>query len=341
MKGIILCLLMVGCAQVTSLNMRRHQFGRQPTKIVWFQVAGLDHEQLAMLRFGLPTVADRTAMENAMCVAQAWSFNLYTLRPSAQQAMLSQITGKKDVTGKCEDWNRKPIWSYLATNGYKSGILEIDAKNEESVLASKSCEGSGQGFLGESTVWSMRPSMPMGAESYLPVVPQTYQPGKVYWDKTCGVAGCGSALPTALNSIYAQFSRNSGRHIFIVRDFSLKHSLDRQNINQTREALREIDKAVESFYRLTEANQDLLVIVSGAASVDVDFPAEGNEWQQFDLKGAHAMARRGELSVPVFAEGARAENFCGFYEEAQLFERILSGPRQQGLELKVINPFVN
>lgn len=341
MKWLFLCLVLLGCAQVTSLNMRRHQFGRQPTKIVWFQVAGLDHEQLAMLRFGLPTVADRTAMEGAMCVGHAWAFNLYTLRPTAQASMLGQLTGKKDVVGKCEDWTRKPLWSYLSANAYKSGIIEIDARNEESLLAAKACGDAGQAFLGESILWSMRPSMPMGAESYLPVVPQNYQPGRVYWDKTCGAAGCGSALPTALNSIYAQFARNSGRHLFVVRDFSLKHALERQNINQAREALREIDKAVEAFYRLTEANQDLLVLVSGAAAVDVDFPAEGRDWQQFDLKGTNAVVRRGELAVPVFAEGARAENFCGFYEEAQLFERILSGPRQQGLELKVINPFVN
>lgn len=341
MKWLVLILAVWGCAQVTSLNLRRHQFGRQPTKIVWFQVAGLDHEQLAMLRFGLPTVADQTALEGSLCTGHAWTFNLYRLRPTAQASMLSQLTGKKDIAGTCEDWRLKPVWGYLSANGYKTGIMEVDARNDESLLASKACGEKGAEFLGDSMLWSMRASMPMGSESYLPVVAQDYRPGKTYWDKTCGPNGCGSALHTALNSLYGQFSRNSGRHLFVVRDFSLKHALEKQSINQARDALREIDKAIEGFYRLTNTYQDLLVIVSGAASIDVDFPEEGAQWKQFDLKGSNAVVRKGELSIPVFAQGARAENFCGFYEEAQLFERLLSGPRQQGLELKIINPFLN
>ena len=98
---------------MTSLNLKKHQFGLQPTRIVWIQVAGLDHEHLAMLRFSYPTANDKTALENSMCTGLAWSYNLFTLRPSPQESMLSQITGKKNIVGKCDDFSQKPIWEYL------------------------------------------------------------------------------------------------------------------------------------------------------------------------------------------------------------------------------------
>lgn len=319
--------------------MRRHQFGRQPTKIIWFQVAGLDAEQLAMLRFGFPTAADKTVLERSVCLGQAWSFNLYHLRPTPHQSMMSQVTGKKDIAGTCEDWRQKPLWNFLGSNSYKSGILEIDARQEESLLGAKACGEAGEDYLSDSILWVMRAQNPLGAEGYLPAVAQDFRPGKVYWDKTCNAQGCGTALRASLASIYSQFSKNSSRHLLLIRDFSLKHAFDRQNLLAAREALREIDKTAETFYQLAEGRDDTLVLVTGAGAVDIDFPGEGTEWQNFDLKGAGALPRRGELSSPVFAQGARAENFCGMYEESQIFERLLSGPKQQGLELKIINPF--
>ncbi len=319
--------------------MRRHQFGGQPSRIIWFQVAGLDHEQLAMLRFSYPTASERTTLESSVCLGQAWSFNLYHLRPQPLESMLTQLTGKKDITGSCQDWRLTPIWGYLSQHGYKAGIMEIDASGKESLLTANSCGDEGSAFLGESTFWVMRAENPLGAEPYLPAVGQEFRAGKVYWDKTCNAQGCGSALRSSLTSIYTQFSKNSSRHILLVRDFSLKHALERKNFMAAREALMEIDKTAESFYRLAENNADVLVLVTGAGAVDIDFPAEGADWQKFDLKGTEALPRRGELTAPVFAQGARAENFCGMYDEAQIFERILSGPKQQGLELKIINPF--
>ena len=339
MKFIWLAFLLVGCAQVTGLNMRKHQFGRQPTKIVWIQVAGLDHEQLAMLRFNTNNSEEETALESSVCYGQAWSFNLYHLRPTPQAAMLAQATGKKDIAGSCDDWKHKPLWGYLSENGYKNGILELDARADESLLTAKSCEGKGNTYLDETTLWVMQANNPMGAEGFLPMVSQDFKPGRVYWDRTCNAQGCGTALRTSLGSIYRQFAKNSARHLLLVRDFSFKHALERQSLSAARDVLREIDKTVENFYQLADSRDDVLVIVSGAGAVDLDFPAEGKDWQTFDLKGTGAPPRRGELAVPVFAYGARAENFCGIYEESQIFERLITSPKKQGLELKIINPF--
>lgn len=339
MRLVLLLFIFAGCAQITSLNLRKHHFGRLPTKIIWLQIAGLDHEQLAMLRFSFPTDAQKTSLESAICTGHAWSYNLYHLRPKTLESQLTQLTGKKDVSGACTDWKHKPIWNYLTANNYRAGIIEVDAKPEESLLSVRNCPNDGKDFLGSSIFWSMSTTPVSGSQSYVPSVPQEYVDGQVYWDKTCGNNGCGIELRQSSQLLYGQFSKNSSRHIYIIRDFSLKHALEKQNFLAAREALSEIDKTVEDFYNLASSKAEVLVLVTGASSVDIDFPHEGKDWQGFELKGANAMSRKGELTVPVFAQGARAENFCGFYDEAQIFERILSGPKQQGLEFKVINPF--
>ena len=71
----------------------------------------------------------------------------------------------------------------------------------------------------------------------------------------------------------------------------------------------------------------------------MDMPDAGKGWYEFEKLGTGAHVKRSKLTNLVMASGARAENFCGFYEDANVFERILSGPKQQGLELKFLNPF--
>jgi hypothetical protein len=338
MKTCLLLLLVASCAQVTSLNLRRHEFGRQPSKVVWFQVAGLDAEHLALLRFGGNSIESRTEMEGALCAGRAWSFNLYDLRPAAAASFLAQTTGKKDVRGSCEDWSLRPLWSYLAPYNYKTGVLEIGAP-EASSWSSTACGKPAANFRGQSTLWVMGPKAPAGSVPYLPSEQQDFEAGKVYWDRSCGPIGCGTNLGSVLSALYPPFAKNTKRHVLVVRDHSYARALEARDYRAATEILREIDKSVGLFMRAAETGDDMLVLVSGAAAVDLDFPAAGKEWQQFMLKGTHMAARHTELSSPVFAHGARAENFCGVYEESQIFDRILSGPKQQGLELKIINPF--
>jgi hypothetical protein len=332
-------LLLCGCAQVTSLNLRRHQFGMQPTKIIWFQIAGLDAEHLALVRFGLPTVDNKTELENSLCLGRAWSFNLQKLRPSAGESFVSQVTGKKDVAGTCEDWGLKPIWNYLSPFGYKNGIVEVGASPKESWGSGSACGDSWREFLGKSTLWMMGAAGTQDSIPYLPSEAQAYDQGKVYWDRSCNALGCGTSLSSVLASLYPSFAKSSQRHVFIVRDFTFAAALATKKVSQAREILRELDKSIGVFMRATSNSDDILVLVSGGAAIDLDFPAEGTQWQQFERSDKNIYPRQGELSVPVFAHGARAENFCGLYEESQIFERILSSPKQQGLELKVINPF--
>src|SRR6478609_511836 len=124
MKWLLFLIVLTGCAQVTSLNMQKHEFGILPTKIIWFQIAGLEEEQLAMLRFQY-SGERKTAFEEHNCMGKTWGYNLYNLRNPAEASFLSQLTGKKNVKMTCEDAELRPIWSYLSGNGYNTGVLEI------------------------------------------------------------------------------------------------------------------------------------------------------------------------------------------------------------------------
>jgi hypothetical protein len=90
---------------------------------------------------------------------------------------------------------------------------------------------------------------------------------------------------------------------------------------------------------LAKESDDYLVIMTTGESKFVDMPDMGKSWYEFDKKGTNAQVKRTKLTNLVLASGARSENFCGIYDDAQVFERILSGPKQQGLEFKIINPF--
>ena len=96
MKWLALLFFMLGCAQVTSLNMQKHEFGILPTKIIWFQIAGLEEEQFAMLRFN-QAGEKKTAFEENTCIGKSWAYNLYQLRPNAETSFLAQLTGKKNI----------------------------------------------------------------------------------------------------------------------------------------------------------------------------------------------------------------------------------------------------
>jgi hypothetical protein len=86
-------------------------------------------------------------------------------------------------------------------------------------------------------------------------------------------------------------------------------------------------------------SNDSLVLVTSGNSRFVDMPDQGKQWFEFEKNSIGAQVKRSKLMHLIMATGARSENFCGIYDDSQVFERILSGPKQLGLELKFINPF--
>jgi hypothetical protein len=334
----LLLFFITSCAQVTSLNMNKHEFGLIPTKIIWLQIAGLEEEQLAMLRFQ-HTGEKRTAFEEHVCIGKSWNYNLYNLRTSAQASFLAQLTGKKNIKESCEDAELRPIWSYLATNGYQTGIIETGASKKQSLLSFNACGEPGQNFLNSLYYWS-RQEVPVGAATYnfrenFPLVKN--QP---LYDQTCQRAVCNSTLLENFKSIYQSFQKTSHKHLLVVRDFSYLEALEKKDLVKAKVILADLERTLAEALNLAQASSDYLVLVTSGDSRFVDMPDQGKQWFEFEKTGtAHINVKRTKLTNFLAASGARAENFCGMYEDAQIFERILSGPKQMGLQLKFINPF--
>ena len=101
------------CAGIHTIGLKKYNPDKTPRHIVWFQVAGLASEHLAMLRFSLSDAAEVTSFENHLCLGQTWSFNLFKIRPTAQEGFLSQQTGSKNIKEDCSDYERVALWDHL------------------------------------------------------------------------------------------------------------------------------------------------------------------------------------------------------------------------------------
>lgn len=335
MKWLIL-LSLIGCAQVTSLNLRKHQFGLLPTKIIWFQVAGLEEEQIAMLRFQ-QSAERKTSFERNICIGQSWNYNLYKIRNPAHLTFLSQMTGKKNIKGSCQDAKLRPIWSYIYRNGYATALLESGATPEESLVKFNKCGEEGLVFL-SSVYYFLRSQPTPGAETFHYSQDFKLEPNQFVYDRSCGKHSCESTLFEDFKSIYEKFSKVSQKHLVIIRDFSYLKALEKGDFAKARQILADIERTYGDALELAESS-DYLVMLSTAESKFVDMPDQGKPWFEFEKNNKNVSVKRTKLTNMVLASGARAENFCGMYEDADIFERILSGPKQQGLELKIINPF--
>ena len=334
MKWLALMMLL-GCTQVTSLNMKKHVFGVTPSKIIWFQVAGLELEHLALLRFR-ESAEKITSFERSLCTGHAWAYNLFEIRNEAKASFLAQSTGKMNVQSSCEDAELKPLWSYLVDENYRSVVLENGAEKDESLSRFKACGQRGEDFLGNSTVF-LQGTPPAGARTFFFSDEIKIMPGQMVYDKSCSKKGCTTSLGDNFRSVYEAL-RTQGKHVFILRDFSYLSALEKKDFIRAREILRELERSFATALAYAGDNSDTLVLLTSGETRFIDFPDQGKRWFDLEKKGEGASAKRTVLTNVVLASGARAENFCGFYNESEIMSRILSGPKQQGLELKFINP---
>ena len=109
LKLLPLILLFASCAQVTSLNLTKHQFGVQPRKIIWVQIAGFSREHVALLKYDYRNSSNQTSFEKFLCYGSTWEYNLYDIRPSYKSSFNSQVTGKSNITNTCSDYEEQPI----------------------------------------------------------------------------------------------------------------------------------------------------------------------------------------------------------------------------------------
>ncbi|MCK5073263.1 MAG: hypothetical protein KAQ98_07535 [Bacteriovoracaceae bacterium] len=315
-------LLITSCSHMGTLNRKKHVYGKQPKKIIWIQIAGLDEEHVAMLRFNYPDENTRTSFEESTCIGKIWNYNLYNLRPAPYQGFISQIVGRENIKNSCADYGHRPIWSYLHELGYDTGIFESVSAPCESLDRAWNCGKEGKIFYENIYFWKMgRASMEEKLFHFQDKHP--FVEKGIYYDKTCQSGTCFASISSNVGSIFKRFSVGKTRYLFIIRDFSYFNALKNKKIGEARSILGELDKMIAIFQEKTKQHDDILILVTSSGTKNFEFPEKGREWAEFESKGEHVLYRKSSLLSPVFSTGAGSENFCGFYKEVEIFKRLL------------------
>lgn len=316
-----------GCAKVETLNLKSHQFNKEPNSVIWFQIAGLDEEHLAMLRFNLKDELQKTSFENSSCIGKAWSYNLFNLRPGPRNSFQSQLSSHKNISGSCKDFNESPFWEKAEEEKYLVGIFENGAKMDQSFIKYSTCESNE--FSKNFIVWSM--TAPPGNSQFNYFTAEQFVKGQTYYDSSCKRNGiCYSNLQGNIQKVWEKFSRNKGSKVFIIRDYSYLNKLMKKDILGAREILTEIEKIHRSFKTM---GKNMLILVSSGSPRKFEFPRKGVSWAEFERSGRNVIYRRDSLLSPVFAYGNSAENFCGLYNESEIGQRVFWTPKVKKLKI--------
>lgn len=348
LKRLLLPLLLMAiasCARVQTLNLEKHAYSERPHHIIWFQIAGFSEEHIPLLRFNISEANYRTSLDKIDCLGKMWNYNLYELRPEAAKSFLSQLNGSKNIKAECEDFETRPAWYYLAEMGYASSIFETGANEEQSLEKALKCPQNNLN-LSNLRLYRMGPELLSSTNNKKLFHYQDSAAGikesmaaGIYYDKSCQKNICYSSLSNNFKSLWGQFSKDQNQTFFLVRDFNFMKGLKRKDIGYIKESLQEIERIVA--WVNSEKRDDVLILITGAESMNIEFPKEGKEWAEFERSGKNILYKNSSLMSPVLAKGPMSENFCGLFDESEMLKRIIYRPEKKGFSWDYLNPFSN
>ena len=339
-QSLLLLFLLSACSRVQTVNVTEHRFNSYPKRIVWLQVAGLAEEHVAMLRFNRTSSKIRSPFEMMTCLGKSWSYNFYTLRPKPEDSFLGQLLGNKNIAGSCDDFNLKPIWRVLRKAGYQTALFESGGKKSGIGRSLQCGQQIRDDFLKGLTVWKMeeRPSVDTKQFHYQEQL--SIGSGEIFYDKSCHDGGCFSSIYGNVSSIFQQYSQQFHRAYFLViRDFSYLAALREHKIGKAKEILLDLEKVATTLLNESARDPNMLVLVSSAGAFNLEFPLAGKSWEEFEKTGKNVLFKQQSLLAPVMAHGAFAENFCGFFEESEILNRMFWDKSRRSININLFNPF--
>jgi hypothetical protein len=156
--------------------------------------------------------------------------------------------------------------------------------------------------------------------------------GKVLSDKSCKENYCHSKLKDNVLSIYEKVFKNQNKFSFVIRDFQFLNYLKRKDIKSAKSLLNEVNELID-YFRSSLDSRETLIIVSSSGVMPIEFPEAGKKWSEYEKQGKNILYKRRGVHSIVFSFGARAENFCGFYREHEILERIFHNNRKFKIKL--------
>jgi len=344
MKRFLLPLLtisLISCARVQTLNLQPHVYSERPKHIVWIQIAGFTEGHLPLLRFNVTDAGHKTNMEQVDCVGKMWNYNLYQLRPEASRSFISQMTGSKNIKGTCEDYEAKAASTYLENIGYEVSFLESGASAEQSLEKSLGCSNNNTVDLNKMRFYKTGALAASALKTFHyqdspDLVTESMQPG-LYQDRSCQKGICYSSLSNNFKTLWTRLTKDRLKTFFIVRDFNFQNALKKKDLTLAKETLLELDRIIGSLP--VDKADEILVVISGAESLPMEFPLQGKEWADFEKTGKNVIYKNTALMSPVLARGAMAENFCGIFDESEMLKRMIYKPEGKKFNWDSVNPF--
>ena len=303
-----------GCSRGHMLNNKVHEFDRHPKKLVLIQIPGLSDTHFALMKILNKNVDSKLAFEDTVCFGKTWQYDFYSLKPSSKVSLRAQLAQTRDVKGDCRDFDKEPFWGKLVNEDVRVGLLSNESANN-------SCEKEKNIFYSKAVRWSMS-KPPKGSKTFHKDLSKDYSEGSKYFDMSCKGRTCFSKVEENSIKNYESFFKDSGKFIYVVQDFELERVIKKGDFQKISNKLLAINNMMSYFSYEASKSDDLLVLVVGAASRAVELPNEGfKNWSPGKRTNKKLIYKRPSLLSPVFAYGAGAEKFCGFFEQSKLIER--------------------
>jgi len=338
--------VLASCARVQTLNLEKHKYSERPNHIIWFQIAGFSEEHIPLLRFNVTEAEYHTNLEKIDCLGKMWNFNLYKLRPDASKSFLSQVNGSRNIKESCEDFETKPAWAYLNDLGYVSSLFDSGATDDQSLEKSLKCPLNNTLDISNLRYYRTGPEIlndkgikkSFHYQESAAGIKDTMAPG-IYYDKSCQNNICYSSLSNNFKTLWGQLAKDHQKTFFLMRDFNFIKGLKKKDISYAKESLQELDRIIS--WVKAQKRDDVLILISSAETMNIEYPKEGKEWADFERSGKNILYKNASLMSPVLAVGPMSENFCGLFDESEMLKRLLHRPESKQFSWDLINPFSN
>ena len=319
--------MLISCGTQTPLGgSPNHRYNIQPRRIILIQLPGLSSELLSLLKMNQSNAEWNSAWESMACKGEAWSFNLFNLRPDPKASTLSSLLGTPNIPQEnmCRLTEKVPLWSVMQAQGLDTHIFEREVPEDASLLRLFECPKS-PWSASKLTFWSMGSTPPKDAESFHFQSVKQYSSGQTYYDQSCSAKGCYAKLEQNLQVVFHQIDQKNKLFNFVlVRDWSLWNALKGQNVLAILQNLADWDELLKKIQaRYLTDTDDGAIIITGDTSIPVELPMQGNEWREFAKSGKGLLFHRPSVNTPVWVWGARAENFCGQFDLSDFPRKLL------------------
>ena len=320
---------LTACTNTNTVNLIPHNFDQRARHIIWPMISGLGEEHLGLLKMDPNSLREKSSFEQTLCFGKFWNYNLFELRPTPLLGFLSQVTGSKNIKNACDGMKQRPIWNLFHSIGHTAVILESGVHPSESFESSKSCGPND--FLSKSALIRMHEGE--GKEFHFQRE-MSFEAGDILYDKSCQKDICFADFAHNAKAIWANL-KTLPASIFIIRIEDYGKALAEKNTAAAQKILTKIDGLLRFFMDELEENKAMALVTSSGVR-NFEFPERGEKWWDFQNSGRNLLYRRRSLMSPAWAMGLGAENFCGLYEESDIFNRILWRPMKSFIEEEIL-----